>query len=424
MIFNVTFLVIFLITSTFTIDAAPGGELRQLKQKSKKKKSKSPNSGNTKSKKSKMKTIHIDNDAHFSDNNKTDRAGPLSSNSNICYDEEMKDWHLRFTKVFDAWDYSLREGKPSGGKGIVIAQIDTGYSDHNCFDGVFADENKKGLNYYNTGWWPENYYDPKDNSFGPGAGHGTVVASAALNRGNNDGPQGTAPKATLFSMRAINNPAMHVNDIKRIIRAFKDIKDLPDDNIHVVSMSLGMASYIHLGEGLEAAIKAAIEAKNIIIVAAAGQLGTDGDAGGGAMNPARMDDVLAVGGVGQDLKWYGNRGEDVHIAAPAKNVCNAQSNSFNTNPNAYGAGQGTSIATAMTGGIAALWLAHHGRDHLIQEFNAIGKTLNEAFMKVVEKTAQKPKDWPQNQGHGIIDALAILNMNVSDIKLYLQEDDR
>ena len=58
-----------------------------------------------------------------------------------------------------------------------------------------------------------------------------------------------------------------------------------------------MASYVPLKTDLENSIKRAIKAKNLIVVAAAGQLTTSGDTGGGVMNPARMDDVMAVGGV-------------------------------------------------------------------------------------------------------------------------------
>mmetsp|Transcript_6906 Transcript_6906/g.7997 ORF Transcript_6906/g.7997 Transcript_6906/m.7997 type:complete len:478 (-) Transcript_6906:85-1518(-) len=377
-------------------------------------------SGDAKQTKSKKSPIDDDDSRFVPDMWDGDEIG---ISSNVCLDDEMKDWHLKFTKVLDAWDYSQREGKPSQGEGIVIAQVDSGYSTHSCFDSIFTDNNKKGLNYFDREGWgrSEDFNDPKDMSWGPGAGHGTVVASAAMNRGVNGGPPGTAPKATLFSIRVINNPAMIMIDIRRMIRAFDDITT-KNNNIHVVSMSLGMASYVTLKPDLENSIKRAIKAKNLIVVAAAGQLGTSGDAGGGAMNPARMNDVMAVGGVFMDNRYFGNRGPRVHIVAPAHNVCNAQSNSFGTNPNAYGPGQGTSIATAMTGGIAALWLAHHGRDYLIREFSAIGRTLNEAFMKVVEKTAQKPDGWPQRQGYGIIDALAILEMDVSTIKMYLQED--
>eukprot|EP00588_Corethron_pennatum_P022069 CAMPEP_0194311856 /NCGR_PEP_ID=MMETSP0171-20130528/8780_1 /TAXON_ID=218684 /ORGANISM="Corethron pennatum, Strain L29A3" /LENGTH=447 /DNA_ID=CAMNT_0039066113 /DNA_START=15 /DNA_END=1358 /DNA_ORIENTATION=- len=447
MAFPATILVITLSAITAADTAHPEGEnIRKLKKSKITKEHKKSTSKNPKSKKvkrgddSSRNGPSADNDWFIAPKPYydvwigQDQDNSISSfsngPSNVCLDDAMKDWHLKFTKVLDAWDYSQQEGKPSKGDGIVIAQVDSGYSDHNCFDGIFADENNKGLNYYFQNNWPtkKSFNDPRDKSFPPpgAARHGTTVASAALNRGVNGGPPGTAPKASLFSIRVTNYPVLQYFDIQRMIRVFDDIAD-PNwsHNIHVVSMSLGIPNSIPLRPDLENSVKRAIKEKNLIVVAAAGQIGNFGS-GDGAMNPARFEDVLAVGGVDRDYNWFGNKGSEegkVHIAGPALDVCNARSNGLSRDPNLYGPSMGTSITTAMTAGIAALWLAHHGRDYLIEEFSSIGKNLNEAFMKVVEKTAHKPYDgWPRDQGYGIIDAVSILQMDVSNIKKILLED--
>ena len=66
-------------------------------------------------------------------------------------------------------------------------------------------------------------------------------------------------------------------------------------------------------------------------------------------------------------------------------------------------GQGTSFATALTAGVAALWLGDR-RPKLIQSL--VGRTvLQEVFRKCLQMTARRPANWDGNQfGAGIVDA--------------------
>ena len=90
------------------------------------------------------------------------------------------------------------------------------------------------------------------------------------------------------------------------------------------------------------------------------------------MWPARFDACIAVAGVNfDDAPLDGScRGPDVDISAPAQNVYRAS-----IGQPASGQGQGTSFAVALTAGVVACWLAHHGRAQIITEARRRGETV-------------------------------------------------
>jgi len=123
--------------------------------------------------------------------------------------------------------------------------------------------------------------------------------------------------------------------------------------------------------------------------------------------PARYDECIAVGGSNAaDQPWKGScRGPAVDISAPAQNVLKASV----ANGSAVSQGQGTSFAVALTAGVAALWLAHHGRADLVAAARARGETLQVMFRRLVRATARRPAGWePLQYGAGIVDAKALL----------------
>ena len=73
------------------------------------------------------------------------------------------------------------------------------------------------------------------------------------------------------------------------------------------------------------------------------------------------------------------------------------------------AGQGTSYAVALIAGVAALWLAHHGRADLLAAARARGETLQDMFLRLLQATARRPAGWDSGEmGAGIADARALL----------------
>ncbi len=361
-----------------------------------------------------------------------------------CDDPDNKEWHLKHVKAPQAWAFSEQENKKSRGEGIVIAQIDTGYSDHYGIftdHGIWENPSNKGFNEF-RGEDPTNPKDKLESEiFDPG--HGTVVAPHAIGRGDEDmkgrkggkSPRGTAPKASLYSIRAVNNPFINIPDTTRIIASFNKIVE-EDINVDVISMSIGALTLGARQHIVRDKIRKAID-KNIIVIAAGGQSFRHDFVP--VSYPARFDQVIAVGGyqiadtAGDNSKLFHERkmewwpdahaGRKLDISAPAKDVCNAKVEKDPLLPPRewfqYKEVTGTSLSTAMTGGIAALWLAHHGKENLIQHFSNEGITLQIAFKQVLQLTANtngwKGGKYERKFGHGMIDAEAILKLPLADI---------
>jgi hypothetical protein len=133
--------------------------------------------------------------------------------------------------------------------------------------------------------------------------------------------------------------------------------------------------------------------------------------------PASYHNVIALGAVNKDKNYWdqGFEGEDIAFAAPGEEVCVPRTSEGH---DASGPGDGTSFATAFTAGTAALWLAHHGRDHLISIAEGRGEHLQDLFCKAVEMSVQKPDGWNEDyQGAGIVDAQALLMLDPSEVPL-------
>lgn len=453
-------------------------------------------------------------------------SGGNSSDDSVCFDDVNKEWHLNSMKVPAAWQFSEDFGYKTQGEGIVIGQIDTGYSDHEAFteEGMWKDPDEKGFNTFDG----ENESDPRDilktDTTWADPGHGTLLGSLAVSRGTivlysgkfrtacrfdedgllggpgdplangndnkyyrvakdaqsysacqetctqDDGctafefgeegkrceqwkvpvglrkpvkggyycmvkktaPRGVAPAAKLFSIRAVNDPVMTEPNIERIEKAFKKIVADKID-VHVVSMSLGYPDFWKQDSlvALSKAICDAQQEQNLIVVAAGGQTARFSPITG-VMYPAKFEHVVAIGGYEEAIgdgtqsneifrrtkKYYsdGQYGNEIDVSGPARNVCISRYDEEKDSKYYYYGGAGTSLATALTGGVAALWLAHWGRDTLINAFKP--HNLNQAFQKGLELSATKV-DWKgkyhRKYGHGMIDAYRLLNIDLKTI---------
>jgi serine protease len=290
-------------------------------------------------------------------------------------------WALEQLRVPQAWKFSEDEGRPASGRGIVIAQPDTGVVRHAELDGVAR-----------VGGWNvlDEDADPTDPLDGANPGHGTGTASVAVSP---DSPRltGSAPAASHMPIRAITSviQTSQVSVAAAIGRAV-------DDGAHVISMSLGGVPAAVLQRALRRAVAA-----DVIVLAAAGNCVRT------VVWPARYDECIAVAGTNAlEKKWRGTcRGSAVDISAPGQNVFKASL----SGDGAVSQGQGTSFAVALTAGVAALWLAHHGRADLIAAARARDETLQQMFLRLVRATARRPPGWdPFEMGAGIVDARALL----------------
>ena len=189
-------------------------------------------------------------------------------------DEEpqlAKRWAIEAMTVPQAWTFSEMRGRPSRGAGIIIAQPDTGVTNHPEFVGVAR---VPGYDFV------AGDADPTDplNYFG-NPGHGTGTGSVVVSPEAGD-VFGTAPRATHMSIRAIENVAR----ISQVAVA-QAIDFAVAHGAHVITMSLGGAPSFSLWRALKRAVEA-----DVVVLAAAGNCVEL------VVWPARYEDCIAVAG--------------------------------------------------------------------------------------------------------------------------------
>jgi len=303
-------------------------------------------------------------------------------------------WALAAMRVPEAWDHSAARQRPTQGAGVVVAQPDTGITRHAELAGVLSVGGYDVL---------DDDPDPTDPLSPPAPlgtpGHGTGTASVVVS------PRsltvwGSAPAARHMPIRAIESVVRitQVTVARAIDRAVAD-------GAQVITMSLGGLPSFALFGALRRAVAA-----DVIVLAAAGNCVRT------VVWPARYDDCIAVAGTDvRDAPWRGTcRGAAVDVAAPAENVLHAQAGPGPGDPlDRVGQGQGTSYAVALTAGVAALWLAHHGRANLVAAARSGGETLQQMFLRLVRATARRPATWDAfEMGAGIVDAAALLGADL------------
>ena len=187
---------------------------------------------------------------------------------------------------------------------------------------------------------------------------------------------GSAPEAMLVPIRCTDD--VKIFDGTPLAAA---IEHATLSDCDVITMSLGGLPSL----AVHAAARAAVN-KGAIVLAAAGNCVRL------VVYPARYDEVIAVAGINvADRPWLGSsRGRSVDIAAPAELVWRAQRQRVEDPITAVSGGQGTSFAVALTAGVAALWLSHHGRDTVRAEAGRRGIPVHTLFKTALQATSRKP----------------------------------
>lgn len=298
------------------------------------------------------------------------------------------DWALKLCRVFEAW--KLSTGNVAQGRGSIVAHPDTGYTRHPELmrsDILFA----KGYDFVADA---PDALDPLDP---PNAGHGTSTGSVIV---SDVGPAGVthvtgvAPRASLIPLR-VSSSVVHFSWTRLCAALYRAI----DKGAHVVSMSLGGPWG---GFALHEAVRDAVDA-GLLLVAAAG------NGWPFVVYPARYDEVIAVAACNAlGKRWAESAsGSAVDITAPGESVWRARTRSngaFDVNRSS-----GTSYAAAHVAGIAALWLAHHGRAKLVTKYGTsrIASVFKELL--VSKGHAGTPLPWPTGSlGAGIANAQSLL----------------
>ena len=304
------------------------------------------------------------------------------------------EWSIEMANVPLAWQNHFAGAQP--GEGVVIGHPDTGYRRHpeiaanlqtdlgrDLFDNDddARDELKKTFPWQNGGH---------------GTGTASVIVSprGATNGNADNAVSGTAPHAKLVPFRV--SDSVVVLDTLNLARA---IELATDRGVHVISISMGGLGSDRLHDAVVYATS-----RGVIVLAAAGNCVRF------VVFPAAYDEVVAVAACDAERgTWKGSsRGRAVDITAPGDRVWHATANANDSLSN-VSQGSGTSYAVATVAGIAALWLAKHGRTTII---NACGgkERIASTFSQLVRDTATPVPDWPSGQfGGGLVDANALLN---------------
>ncbi|MFD1985470.1 S8 family serine peptidase [Mesorhizobium newzealandense] len=298
-------------------------------------------------------------------------------------------WALEAARITEAWPTSR-------GEGILIGQPDTGVADHH--------ELENGMLRLELSW---NAIDGSNNPTDPlrkdaaNPGHGTGTASVAASR-HGGLITGAAPEAGLVPIRCLDD--VKVFNTTPVTAAILHAKAVGCD---IVTMSLGGVP----GRALHRAIQVAIEHDLIVVAAAGNCVGT-------VVWPARYAEVICVAGTNIGSRpWKGSsRGSSVDIAAPAELVWRAERAHSSDDLSGIAPGQGTSFATALVAGVAALWLAAKGRERVREAARQRGTTVQAMFRAAIKRTARVPSQWDeQAYGPGIIDAAALLDLALDEI---------
>ena len=224
-------------------------------------------------------------------------------------------WHHPIIQSEKAWDTTL------GTNHTVVAVIDDG------IDVQHPDLKGNIVKPYNI---------LKGNSKIPVGQHGThvggIIAASANNR---IGVSGVAPEAKIMPINVFEGEIAYTSEI------IEGIEYAVKNGADIINMSLGMEMYSRaLNEAIQSAYK-----KGVLIVAAAGNDGVY------KVNyPAGYNHVIAVGATTQYdvMARYSNYGKSVDILAPGTDI-------LSTLPKGkYGTYSGTSMATPVVAGVAAL----------------------------------------------------------------------
>lgn len=314
------------------------------------------------------------------------------------------DWHLQLTRVPEAWALLGGPDAVAWG-GVRVGHIDTGYTEHPVFGfgSTTWIDRTLGQTFFASG-------TPMDDP-GPGGGidplaasmdgHGTRTASVLAGwapDAQGGAFYGVAPKVPLVPVRIANH--VWINHAQReFAQAVNHLVD--HAQVGVISLSMGIFGASIL-KTLREALNRAYDAGVIVVCAAGNRVEP-------VVAPARLARTIAVAGVdAQRVPWGGSScGPEVDFSGPAEDIRRAEWDK-KTKPRYRGGGDGTSYATAITAGAAALWLAHRGAEISAaypQRWQRV-----EAFKALASSTAVPGPNWQGGSfGAGVLDVRALLD---------------
>lgn len=287
------------------------------------------------------------------------------------------------------------------GAGTTIAVIDTGHSTHQELAGAILQTGQ--ANFVEGG---SDASDRFNSGFFKHPGHGTLVCSVIASRGDCDAQgntsghgavTGAAPEADILPIRAIRSV---INFSQRTIP--DAIEHAINQGADVIAISMGGATRV---ASTERALRDAVEAGLVVVCAA-------GNCWPSVVFPAAYAPnglCTAVAALTHNLSPWPKTGSgpEVTLSAPGENVWGSAKNKASDPDHGIRAAQGTTLATSLTAGVAALWVAHHGgRAALKQAADAANTTVQAMWVQCVTSGLTKPPVWGGSGkfGAGVLDA--------------------
>lgn len=313
----------------------------------------------------------------------------------------------------------------SRGRGQTVAVIDTGVTRHRLLPHLVG-----GGDYVSTGDGTQDC-----------DGHGTAVAGI-IGAAEVDGPGaafgGLAPDATIMSIRQSSNAFRRldaasgsgVGDVDTLAMAVRTAADAGATVINISSVACLPADATIDDGALGAALAYAVDVRNVVVVAAAGNVGGSGscreqnppsnpahpgvpdwDAVKVVVSPSWYDDyVLTVGSVNRDGRpsTFSQAGPWVDVAAPGEAVVSLDPDGEGLSDTVPGATEpqpisGTSYAAPVVSGIAALIRSR-----------APQLTARQVMQRIEDTAHRPPAGWDAQVGHGVVDALAAVSADGPD----------
>jgi len=275
-----------------------------------------------------------------------------------------KQWHLEFLKVPEAQRIST-------GKGVTVAVVDSGVSDHPDLAGSVLN----GTDFFKRG----------GNGRTDRAGHGTKMASLIAGHGKNgNGILGIAPDAKILPIRVFDNKPRADAEVGPAIEY------AISHGAKVINLSLsGSVDPATLNS-----VRAAVEA-DVVMIASAGNKPDVFT----ITAPAFLPDVVAVGAIDPSGKKaeVSVSGAALDLMAPGEEIEGA------SRGRGYETGTGTSDSAAIVSGAAALIRSKYPNMSAAEVVERLEST-------AIDKGA--PGVDP-DYGHGIIDIVAALSGGTS-----------
>lgn len=242
------------------------------------------------------------------------------------------EWHIAALRIADAQ-------KVTDGSGVTVAVLDSGVdASHPDLAGKVVAGKGFGTDAAADG---RADADTKE-------GHGTAMSALIAGKGKGrNSVLGVAPGVKIMPVSTGTAPT--VGEIASGIRW------AVDNGAKVINISIGRSGQDISVQRELSAIKYALD-KNVVIVAAAGNTAQSGK---GVAWPAKVPGVVAVSGVDEKFAaWEGSgKGAETVISAPATRLISAAPKSVSSS--GYVLSDGTSGASAIVAGVAALIRARY-----------------------------------------------------------------